>query len=55
MKICYWADGTWCLDYELPEMTWKSDDTGVIEVPDENAYEDWQIDMMVRERCEGGT
>lgn len=52
MKVYFWPDGTWCIGKkELCEMlTFKSDDYGVIELDDADAYEDHQISAMVDER-----
>lgn len=48
MRIAYWPDGCWCDIDEIKEMTHKSDDFAVVELDDELAYEDWQIDEWVR-------
>jgi len=47
VNVCYWPDGVWCEQSEVYGMGHRSDDYGVLELPDENAYEDWQVDMMV--------
>lgn len=50
MRILYWPDGCWCEESELPQMAHKSDDFGTLVLPDENHYEDWQVDMLVQEQ-----
>lgn len=49
MKIVYWPDGCWCDQDEIHQMTHKSDDFAVLEIPDDVHYEDHQIDSMVQD------
>ena len=43
--VYYWADGTWCYDWEYTESgyNWKSDDFGKLSVSDEESDEGIQI------------
>jgi hypothetical protein len=34
IKIYYWPDGTWCVEDDVHEYDWKSDDYAIIEVSD---------------------
>ena len=45
--IFYWADGTWvdADEYNEAEYSYKSDDFGIIRIPDEMA--DSEIDILV--------
>lgn len=43
--ISVWADGSWCYDDELSEMTHKSDDFFRLELPDE--LSDQEIDQYI--------
>ena len=40
MKVIVWADGTWCFDEELEEMTHLSDDYMSIELPDNSTLDE---------------
>lgn len=45
MKICVWADYTWCEEQDVEQYNWKSDDYMILAVPDD--VED--IDAWVEE------
>ena len=50
MIVYYWPNGEWLLHEPVViPPTWQ---VGTITLPDENHYEDWQIDMMVKERLD---
>ena len=31
--VCVWPDGTWCLEEEVGQFNWKSDDYEILAVP----------------------
>lgn len=45
MNICFWPDGCWCHDNELPSMTHKSDAPSTIEIPDDT--DEHAIDCII--------
>lgn len=40
VKICFWSDGTWCHEEELPEYSFMSDDYSILFLPAELGDED---------------
>jgi hypothetical protein len=45
MRIYYWPDGCWVFDHELHSMHYKSDDYGVLELPED--VDEHTIDCIV--------
>ena len=50
--IHYWCEGTWCLDKNLHEYTYMSDDYTTIKLPDSSTYE--EIEDIVQQRLSIG-
>lgn len=48
MNVIIWADGTWCYDDELSEMTHMSDDYETHHVPED--FTEYEIECLVTER-----
>jgi hypothetical protein len=44
-KVFYWPDGCWCRPSEFEEMSYKSDDFGIVEVS--LTMSDEEIDFLV--------
>lgn len=43
VKVCIWADGSWCYLSEIDQYNWKSDDFQIVEVPENFSEEEIEI------------
>jgi hypothetical protein len=48
-KIYFWPDGFWCFEEDLEEyQTSRSDDFGIIHIPEEIAYDEEAVELTVQ-------